>query len=83
MVLPIAITVILAVSALLAAMNDTAGAMVLRYVALGCGILWIVNLVCLVLAQSLNSLGEGPPGGDPSEDADWKHLGGKQDETDR
>ena len=56
LVLPVAISVILALAALLAAMGDSAGAVVLRYVAMAIGIAWSIVLVCLVLVQGLNSL---------------------------
>jgi hypothetical protein len=57
--LPIALCVILGVAALLVQMGDTAGGGVLYRVALAGGILWIVNLVCLVLGLAVNSL-RGP-----------------------
>jgi hypothetical protein len=62
-VLPIAISVLVAVSALLAAMSDKDGGVALKYIALGCGILWIVDLVSLVLLQGFHALGESaqPP----------------------
>ena len=63
LVLPIVICVILAVSLLLGTMNDPLGARVLKYIALGVGILWAVDLVCLVLAQGLNSLTDTDQGG--------------------
>lgn len=56
LVLPVVICVILALAALLAAMGDSAGAVVLRYVAMGAGIAWSIVLVCLVLVQGLNAL---------------------------
>lgn len=56
LVLPIAICVILAVSLLLGAMDDPLGGNVLKYIALGVGIFWAVDLICLVLVQALNSL---------------------------
>jgi hypothetical protein len=86
LVMPIAIAVVLAVSALLAAMRDAAGGMVLRYVALGCGIFWVIALICLVLAQAVNSLSEEPSGEDSlsgDDLRDWKRLRGEQDEHDR
>jgi ABC-type hemin transport system substrate-binding protein len=43
---------------LLAALGDAAAATVLGYVALACGALLVIDLVCLVLAQTLRSLGE-------------------------
>jgi len=48
---------------LLAAMGDQPGGLVFEYVALGCGALLVIDLVCLVLAQAVNSLteGDGPP----------------------
>ncbi len=57
--LPIVIAVLWGVSALLIAMGDSSGGGVVKCVALAAGILWVVDLVCLVLAQTLNSLG-GP-----------------------
>jgi hypothetical protein len=56
LVLPIVISVLLALAALLAAMGDVAGGIVLRYLALAGGIGWILVLVCLLLAQGLNAL---------------------------
>ena len=62
-ILPIAISVILAVSAFVSGMGDSVGGKVLQSVALGCGILWAIDLVCLVLALGLNWLSDasGPP----------------------
>ncbi len=56
LLLPIAICVVLALSSLLGAMNDTRGGEALRYVALGGGILWVIDLICLLLVQGVNSL---------------------------
>jgi len=56
LILPIAIAVILSVSALLGAMGDTTGSCVLRYIGWGCGILWVIGLISLVLVQGLESL---------------------------
>lgn len=53
---PIAICVILAVAALLGEMGEPPERSPLNGVALGVGILWVVDLICLVLAQGLNSL---------------------------
>ncbi len=55
-VLPIVVCVVLAVAALLAARGDTPGGGVLRYVAWACGILWGVDLICLVLAMGFSVL---------------------------
>ncbi len=57
-ILPIAAGVVLAVSALLVAMGDSAGGVVLKYLALGCGILWVVDLAALVLVQGLHGLSD-------------------------
>jgi hypothetical protein len=62
LVLPILISVVLAVAALLGTMGDSGGGLVLRYVALGLGIGWSVVLVCLVVAGGLNSLGDNDEG---------------------
>lgn len=58
-VLPVAIAVVLAVARLLGAMEDASAAAVLDRVALALGILWAIDLLCLVLAQGINAL--GPP----------------------
>lgn len=59
-VLPVAIVIVVGVARLLAAMHDESAPAVLDRVALAIGILWAIDLVCLVLAQAINSL--GPPG---------------------
>lgn len=61
LVLPIAICVLLGVSSLLAAMGDTSGGTALRYVAWGCGTLWVIGLVCLVLLVGLRALIDSGP----------------------
>ena len=48
--LPIGICLILAVASLLSAMGDAVGGGAMRWVALGCGIIWCVDLILLVLA---------------------------------
>jgi hypothetical protein len=58
-VLPVAIVVLVATGWLLAAMQDEAAGRVLGRVALAFGLTWIVDLVVLVIAQGINSL--GPP----------------------
>jgi hypothetical protein len=65
-VFPVAIAILLAVARLLGAMQDVAAAAVLDRVALAIGILWAIDLVCLLVAQGINSLGPPwePPGGD-------------------
>lgn len=58
LVLPITICVVLGVSALFQAMGDSLGGSVLGWVALGLGILWAVNLICLVLLAAIHCLPE-------------------------
>jgi hypothetical protein len=58
---PVAIVMVMAVGRLLGAMQDTAAAAVLDRVALALGIVWSVNLVCLLVALALETLGR-PPG---------------------
>ena len=60
-VFPLAIVVLLAVARLLDAMQDAAAAGVLDRVALAIGVLWAIDLVCLLLAVGINALGP-PPG---------------------
>ena len=65
-VFPVAIAILMAVARLLGAMQDEAAATVLDRVALAIGILWAIDLVCLLVTQGINSLGPPwePPGGD-------------------
>jgi hypothetical protein len=56
LVLPIMISIVLALSSLLAAMSDVVGGTVLRYVALAAGIIWIMVLVGLILVQAIHNL---------------------------
>ncbi|MEX0677673.1 MAG: hypothetical protein WD063_11395 [Pirellulales bacterium] len=60
-VFPLAIVVLLAAARLLAAMQDAAAAGVLDRVALAIGILWAIDLLCLLLAIGVNAI--GPPSG--------------------
>ena len=57
--LPITLCVVLGVAALLVQMGDSAGGAVLHRIALAGGILWIIDLICLVLALAISSL-RGP-----------------------
>jgi hypothetical protein len=50
--------VTLGLGELLAALEDELGSRVVKYVALGCAALCVVDLICLVLAQGLNSLAQ-------------------------
>ena len=58
LVLPIVICVILAVGSVLAAMDDTPGYVVLRRIALAGGILWAIDLICLLVVLALNVLAD-------------------------
>jgi len=55
--------VTLGLGELLGALGDELGSKVMKYIALGCGLLCVVDLICLVLAQAVNSLAENdqPP----------------------
>jgi hypothetical protein len=59
-VLPLAAWAVVAVAALLGAMEDAAGELMLRRIAWLCGALWAIDLVCLVVALAINSLCEPP-----------------------
>jgi hypothetical protein len=55
--LPIIICVVIGVAALLGAMGDSLGGAVLQRIALACGILWVIDLVCLLVAVAIETLG--------------------------
>ena len=57
-VLPIGICVMLALGRLLGAMGDASGGIVLDWIALACGVAWVLDLICLILVQGINSLGD-------------------------
>jgi hypothetical protein len=59
LMLPVAISILFGLGRLLAAMGDGAGGTVLGWIALAAGVFWILDLVCLVLVQAINSLGNG------------------------
>jgi hypothetical protein len=65
LVLPIGTSVVLGLAALLASLDDPAGAGALRWIALGLGALWVVDLILLVLVQAVSSLSDSddPPDG--------------------
>jgi hypothetical protein len=54
--LPLAQGVLFWVGKLLLAMQDTAGEAFVSRVSLGCGVLWVLNLVILVIVLAINSL---------------------------
>jgi hypothetical protein len=65
-VLPIGTSVVLGLAVLLGSLGDPAGATALRWVALGLGVVWVVNLVLLVLVQAFHSLSDSDDPGDSS-----------------
>jgi len=63
LVLTIALAVLLVTGHVLGKMGDAAGREVFDAIALGVGVLWVVDVVCLVLALGANALAESenPP----------------------
>ncbi len=63
LVLPIAVCVVLVLSALLGAMGDATGAQVLVYVSWALGAVWFASLIVLVIVLAVQSLvtQESPP----------------------
>ena len=57
--LPIILCVVLGVASLLDLMGDSSGGMVLHRIALAGGILWIVDLICLLLVLAIAAI-RGP-----------------------
>ncbi len=63
LVLPIAELMMLGLGRLLAAMGDLSGAVVLDRISLAGGLLWVLDLVCLLLVLAAQSLPpRDPPG---------------------
>jgi hypothetical protein len=58
--LPIATCVVFGVGMLLKAMNDASGGACLLRVALGGGIAWVIDLICLLLVLGVDRV-VGPP----------------------
>jgi hypothetical protein len=56
LLLPITICVVFGVGSLLTAMDDSTGGGVLGRIALGCGVLWVVDLIGLVLVLAIGTL---------------------------
>jgi hypothetical protein len=61
--LTVSLAVVLVIARVLGAMGDPVGQSVLDSVALGLGVFWLVDVICLVLALGVNSLVDqtGPP----------------------
>ncbi len=55
--LPVVVTVVAGASLLLAGLGDENGAAVLRFVAVATGVVWVLDLVGLVIALAVQSLG--------------------------
>lgn len=53
--LPVAVTLVVATGFLFAAFNDATGAHALFAIALACGLLWALDLVALLLVLSLDT----------------------------
>jgi hypothetical protein len=64
--LPISISVVAVIAALLGAMGDGLGGTVLLWLALAGGIIWIIELICLVLVLALGAVLRGPDEPDDS-----------------
>ena len=58
LVLTVAMVVLMVTGHVLGKMGDAAGQSVLDAVALAAGVLWAVNLICLVLSLGINALAE-------------------------
>ena len=68
LMLPVATSILFGLGKLLTAMGDSSGGTVLGWIALAAGVVWSLDLICLVLVQAINSLGsenrQGPQGRD-------------------
>jgi hypothetical protein len=53
---PVTVSVVAGTAALLGAMGDSLGAAVLGWIALAVGLVWIIDLVCLVLVLAIKAL---------------------------
>lgn len=72
LLMPIAIMLMVALAALLSAMQDAAGAFFLNRAALGLGIVWVLGLVALLLALAANTLADGAPADGPRADGSFR-----------
>jgi len=63
LVVVVSLAVVLSFGAILGAMGDEIGSLVLRWVAAGLGIILLVDLFCLILALAIRAAanGEEPP----------------------
>jgi hypothetical protein len=58
LLLPIAACVVVAMAALLSSMGDHVGGAVLKWIALGLGIVWVIGLIALVITAAVRTLVE-------------------------
>jgi hypothetical protein len=56
LLLPVAISIVVALASLLSKLDDPTGGVALRYVAMAGGVLWIVDLIAIVLVQAIDAL---------------------------
>jgi len=56
-VLTVAMTVVLVAGHIFGKMGDGGGQVAMDRIAIGIGILWVIDLVCLVFSLGVNSLG--------------------------
>lgn len=56
LVLVIALAAVLALGAILSAMGDEPGSTVLRWIAAGLGVVFAVDLLCLILALAIHAV---------------------------
>ena len=64
LLLPITICVVAGTGKLLEALNDEAGASVLSRIAVGLGLLWVIDLIVLAIVQGINGMSEPPDDSD-------------------
>ena len=65
--LPIVILVLIGLRWLLASMGDYAWASVLFHINRASGLIWVLNLLCLVICLGVNACCEKPPPSPPRE----------------
>ena len=70
LLLPVTICIVLALAALLEALKDSTGSLVLCCVALAGGVVWLVDLVAIVLLQAIGTM-------------DWRDERSSRDDEER
>lgn len=56
LILPVAISLLFGLAKLLRAMDDSPGAAALDWISLAAGVLWVLDLVALIVIQTIESL---------------------------